>query len=158
MKVPWRNPGGQKNSITSSLRHLRSCASVMPAAPGHAVKFKRPGRGSGLLWLGLCLPLCLRRRRGKIVSGIKCKTKPSWTRKGYEQVEGHVSSRASQQAVPGRAVGEQQQQQQPRSSGVCHHKQGKLWALSFGAGTCHTVLQVIALGCHALSHCKPWAR
>lgn len=34
-----------------------------------------------------------------MVLGIKCKTKASWKWKVYEQVEGHVSSRASRQAV-----------------------------------------------------------
>lgn len=56
--------------------------------------------------------------------------------------------RVSQWAVQGWAVGVKQQQ--PRSSGVCQHKRGRFWALSFGAGTCHTVLQVIALGCPGL--------
>jgi len=153
---------GQKNSIASSSRHLRSPASVVPAVPGHAAgKSDRAWGGSSQLCLGLCLPLCRRRRRGKIASGINCKTKPSWKWKVYEQVEGYVSSRASQRAVQYALVGELQR----RSSslrGVRPRKRARLQAQSLEGVRCHTVLQEIAVGCSrtgiALSHWKPSTR
>lgn len=159
---------GQKNSIISSLGHLRSPASAMPAAPGRAAgKFDGSwGRGeaASCAWVSVS-------HRALIRGGRKMsqKSNAGWSLHG----NGKVMSRWKDVSAAGQASGLSSMLSWAGCggeaaatlffcSGLCQHKEARLWAWSRGGGRCHTVLQKIALGCSRTgivsSHGKPWAR
>lgn len=99
------------------------------------------------------------------LSQKSCKRKPSWKREVYEQVEGRVDSRASQQAVQCALLGGLGREAAAAMficPGMCWRKEVRLWAWPLGGGRWHTVLQKISLGSSrtgiAISQWKPWAR
>lgn len=141
---------GRKNSITSSLRHLRSPASVMPAVPGHAAeKFDRAwgGEAASCAWVSVsCRAPMAGERKWSRESNARQrlhgngKFMSRWKDMSAAEQAGRLSSVFSWAGCGGEAAAAAPF----LCSGMCRHKQVRLRARSLGGGRCHAMLQEIS--------------